>query len=54
MLKITIEVLENKNKDSCNVTLKAPKDITKGTTNEKNCVANLMNEFTKTLNNLKD
>ena len=30
MLKITIEVVENKNKDSCNVTLKAPKDITKG------------------------
>lgn len=48
MLKFTIEVKENKNKDSCNVKLINPKDLSKASENEKNCAAMVLNQINKT------
>ena len=54
MLTITIDIKENKNKDSCNVTIKNPKDLTKATEQEKQTGAMVRNEIEKALQNLKD
>jgi hypothetical protein len=54
MLKITIQVKENKNADTCNVELITPKDISKATTNEKTTGAMVVNEITRTLQSMQN
>lgn len=53
MLKFTIEIKENKEKDSCKVTLTNPKDLTKCTENEKIVGANLRNKIDLLMNELE-
>lgn len=52
MLKITIAVTENKGKGNCKVDLINPKDLSKGTDNEKNVTAMVINAVTKALEDL--
>ena len=54
MLKITIEIKENKGKESCNVKLINPKDLSKGTQAEKNACITVINEITKSLKQIQD
>ena len=54
MLKITIQIVENKNKDTCNVKMITPKDLSKATENEKNCTATIINQITKSLEEIQD
>lgn len=54
MLKITIEVKENKGKESCNVSLISPKDTSKGTDAEKTCCAMVINQIEKSLKEIQD
>ena len=53
MLKITIQVSENKGKDSCDVKIINPKDLSKSSDAEKNTGAMVLNEITKALQNLQ-
>lgn len=53
MLKITIQVKENKKDDTCNVELITPKDISKATPNEKTTGAMVVNEITRTLQSMQ-
>lgn len=53
MLKITIQVQENKDKENCTVKLINPKDLSKSTDNEKKACAIVINEITKTLENMQ-
>ena len=54
MLKITIEVKENKNKDSCTVKMINPKDLSKATNQEKQTTAIIIKQIEKSLKELKD
>ena len=54
MLKITLEIKENKNDNTTNVTLINPKDISKGTENEKITTANVINTITVALQGLQE
>lgn len=54
MLKITIQVQENKNKDNCTVKMINPKDLSKATDNEKKACAMVINEITKTLKDMQN
>jgi len=54
MLKITIQVQDNKNKESCSVKLINPKDLSKASETEKNACAMVINEITKALKNMQD
>lgn len=54
MLKITIQVKENKNEDTCNVEIVTPKDISKATSNEKTTGAMVVNEIKNTLQSMQN
>ena len=54
MLKITIQITENKEKDKCTVKLINPKDLSKASNSEKNACAMVINQIEKALENLKD
>lgn len=54
MLKLTIQVSENKNNDTCNVQMITPKDLSKATSNEKTVGAMVANELTKTLQSMQN
>lgn len=53
MYKITIQVKENKNSNTCNVELIPPKDITKATSNEKATGFTVVNEIARTLQQMQ-
>ena len=54
MLKITIQVQENKDKNNCTVKMINPKDLSKCSENEKRTGAMVRNEIEKSLHNLED
>ena len=54
MLKITIQVTEDKDKQKCTVKLINPKDVSKATENEKRACAMVINQIEKSLNEIKD
>lgn len=54
MLKITIQIQENKNKDNCTVKMINPKDLSKASNNEKNTCAMVINQITKALQEIQD
>ena len=54
MLKITIQVQEDKNKDKCTVKMINPKDLSKATESEKNACAMVINQITKALKEIQD
>ena len=54
MLKITIQVQENKDKSKCTVKMINPKDLSKATENEKRACAMVINQITKALQEIKD
>lgn len=54
MLKITIQVTEDKDKEKCTVKMINPKDVSKATENEKRACAMVINQIEKSLNEIKD
>ena len=54
MLKITIQVQENKDKSKCTVKMINPKDLSKATENENRACAMVINQIEKSLNEIKD
>lgn len=54
MLKITIQVSEDKVKDKCNVKLINPKDLSKASENEKRVTAVVINQIEKALEEIQD
>lgn len=54
MLKITIEVKENKDKEKCTVKMINPKDLSKASENEKNACAMVINQIEKSLQEIQD
>lgn len=54
MLKITIQVTEDKGKEKCTVKMINPKDVSKATENEKRACAMVINQIEKSLNEIKD
>ena len=54
MLKITIQVQEDKKSEKCTVKMINPKDISKATENEKRACAMVINQIEKSLNEIKD
>lgn len=54
MLKIILQIQENKNKNKCIVKMINPKDISKGSDNEKTTCAMVINEITNTLQSMAD
>lgn len=54
MLKITIQVQENKDKNNCTVKMINPKDLSKASESEKNACAMVINQIEKSLNEIKD
>lgn len=54
MLKITIQVQENKDKNNCTVKMINPKDLSKASDSEKNACAMVINEITKALQKIQD
>ena len=54
MLKITIQVQEDKNKEKCTVKLINPKDLSKASESEKNACAMVINQITKALEEIQD
>lgn len=54
MLKITIQVQEDKNKEKCTVKMINPKDTSKSTENEKRVCAMVINQITKALQEIQD
>ena len=54
MLKITIQVTENKKDDTCKVTVINPKDLSKASENEKRVCAVVRNQIDKALEEIKD
>ena len=54
MLKITIQVQENKDKNNCTVKMINPKDLSKASDAEKNACAMVINEITNTLQSMSD
>ena len=54
MLKITIQVQENKDKSKCTVKMINPKDLSKVSENEKNACAMVINQIEKALKEIQD
>ena len=54
MLKITIQVQENEDKSKCSVKVISPKDLSKGSENEKKACAMVINQITKALQEIQD
>lgn len=54
MLKITIQIREDKDKDKCTVKLINPKDLSKASENEKRACAMVIGQIEKSLNEIKD
>ena len=54
MLKITIQVQENKDKNKCTVKMINPKDLSKASKSEKNACAMVINQITKALQEIQD
>ena len=54
MLKITIQVQENKDKSNCTVKMINPKDLSKASDSEKNACAMVINQITKALQEIQD
>ena len=54
MLKITIQVQENKDKNKCTVKMINPKDLSKASESEKNATAMVINQITKALQEIQD
>ena len=54
MLKITIQVQEDKNKEKCTVKMINPKDLSKASESEKNACAMVINQITKALQEMQD
>lgn len=54
MLKITIQVQENKDKNRCTVKMINPKDLSKASESEKNACAMVINQITKALEEIQD
>ena len=54
MLKITIQVQENKDKSKCNVKMINPKDLSKASESEKNACAIVISQITKALQEIQD
>ena len=54
MLKITVQITENKEKNNCTVKLINPKDLSKGSEAEKNACAMILNQITKALEEIED
>ena len=54
MLKITIQIQENKNNDSCTVKIVNPKDLTKSSENEQKVGAMVKGKIEQALEELKN
>lgn len=54
MLKITIQVQEDKNKEKCTVKMINPKDLSKATESETRACAMVINQITKALQEIQD
>ena len=54
MLKITIQVQENKDKNKCTVKMINPKDLSKASESEKNACAMVINQITKAMQEIQD
>ena len=54
MLKITIQVTEDKNKEKCTVKMINPKDLSKASESEKNACAMVINQITKAMQEIQD
>ena len=54
MLKITIQVQENEDKNKCTVKMINPKDLSKASESEKNACAMVINQITKALQELQN
>lgn len=54
MLKIIIQVTEDKNKEKCTVKMINPKDLSKASEVEKRACAMVINQIGKSLNEIKD
>ena len=54
MLKITIKIQENKDKNNCTVKMINPKDLSKASETEKNACAMVINQITKALQEIQD
>lgn len=54
MLKITIQVQENKDKEKCTVKMINPKDLSKSTENEQKACAMVINQIEKALKEIQD
>lgn len=54
MLKITISVQENKDKDNCTVKVINPKDLSKASDNEKRVGAVVINKISESLKEIQD
>lgn len=54
MLKITIQVQEDKNKEKCTVKMINPKDLSKSSDAEQRACAMVINQITKALQEIQD
>ena len=54
MLKIIIQVKEDKTKEKCTVKMINPKDLSKASESEKNACAMVINQITKALKEIQD
>lgn len=54
MLKFTIQVQENKDKNKCTVKMINPKDLSKASESEKYACAMVINQITKALQEIQD
>ena len=54
MLKITIQIQENKDKSKCTVKMINPKDLSRASESEKNASAMVINQITKELKEIQD
>ena len=54
MLKITIQVQEDNNKEKCTVKMINPKDLSKASDAEKNVCAMVINQITEALQEIQD
>lgn len=54
MLKITIQVQEDRDKNNCTVKMINPKDLSKSSDAEKNVCAMVINQIEKALKEIQD
>ena len=54
MLKITIQVQEDKDKEKCTVKMVNPKDLSKSSESEQKACAMVINQITKALQEIQD